>query len=106
MPSRDLEDKGSIEGFGNVFIEVGYYFLPTIGSNTGGIPDAIENGKSGFLINNFKELVEKMKLLYENKDLRQIMGNYARKRVLRSFTWKKIYFNYLDVFNDESNKKN
>ena len=98
MPSRDLKTKGSIEGFGNTFIEAGYYYLPSIGSNTGGIPNAIEDGKSGFLVNNFNELVEKMKILYLDKDLRLKLGNYAHNRVINFFTWQKIYNLYLRTF--------
>ncbi|GAG56496.1 unnamed protein product, partial [marine sediment metagenome] len=98
MPSRDLKDKGSIEGFGNVFIEAGYYCLSSIGSNKGGIPDAIENGKSGFLINTFDELVEKIKFLYENEEARMAMGNYAHERVMKQFTWDKIYLRYIKAF--------
>jgi phosphatidylinositol alpha-1,6-mannosyltransferase len=97
MPSRDLSKKSSIEGFGNVFIEAGYYNLPVIGSNTGGIPDAIENGKSGFLITNFDELVEKIKLLYENDVLRRQIGEFGYDRVINQFTMKTLYQIYFKI---------
>ena len=86
MPSRDLRKRGSIEGFGNAFIEAAFFYLPSIGSNTGGIPDAIEHGKSGFIVKNFKELVETIKNLYENENLRKIMGKNLHKRVIKNFT--------------------
>ena len=98
MPSRDLRERGSIEGFGRVFIEAAYYSLPSIGSNTGGIPDTIEDGKTGFLINNFNELVEKIKLLYQNESLRKNMGKTAYDRVIKKFTWELIYNQHLNVF--------
>jgi phosphatidylinositol alpha-1,6-mannosyltransferase len=98
MPSRDLKKKGSIEGFGNAFIEANYYFLPTIGSNTGGIPDAIEDGKSGFIINNFNELTLKIKELYEDRNLILRMGKEAHERVMKKFTWENIYSEYLKAF--------
>ena len=98
MPSRDLRKRGSIEGFGKVFIEAAYYSLPSIGSNTGGIPDAIENGKTGFLVNNFNELVDKIKLLYQNDNLRINMGKVAHERVIKEFTWDLIYKKYLNTF--------
>ncbi|MFX1320922.1 MAG: glycosyltransferase family 4 protein [Promethearchaeota archaeon] len=98
MPSRDLKREGSVEGFGNVFIEAGYFSLPSVGSNTGGIPDAIESEKSGFIVNNFDELVEKIKLLYENKSLRLKMGQFAHVRVLKTFLWDKIYKLYMKTF--------
>lgn len=98
MPSRDLKREGSVEGFGNVFIEAGYFSLPSVGSNTGGIPDAIKNEKSGFIIKDFEQLVKKIKLLYENISLRKNMGQYAHERVLKNFTWEKIYELYMKVF--------
>ena len=98
MPSKDLQKEGSVEGFGKAFIEAGYYGLPSIGSNTGGISDAIEDGKSGFLVNNFNELVDKIKILFENKDVREKMGKYAHERVINEFSWEKIYYKYLDSF--------
>lgn len=100
MPSKDRENLSDIEGFGNVFIEASYFKLPNIGSNTGGIPDAIDNGKSGFLINCFEELVDKIKLFYENQNLRERMGNYAYDRVMKKFTMEKVYQSYKNVFKD------
>ncbi|MCX7018748.1 MAG: glycosyltransferase family 4 protein [bacterium] len=38
------------EGFGRVIIEAAAAGVPTIGSNTGGIPELIEDGKTGFLV--------------------------------------------------------
>ena len=99
MPSRDMRSKGSIEGFGNVFIEAGFYKLPSIGSNTGGIPDVIIDGETGFIINNITELTEKIRLLYENQSLRLKMGDFAHRNASKSYMWKKIYEDYLNVFN-------
>jgi glycosyltransferase involved in cell wall biosynthesis len=39
------------EGFGLVFLEAGAYGLPTVGSRSGGIPDVVIDGETGFLAN-------------------------------------------------------
>ena len=53
--------------------------MPIIASNVGGIPDMINHGKEGLLINpNIDELVEAMKLLINNHDLRKKIGVAAR----------------------------
>lgn len=39
-----------VEGFGMVAIEAAAHGLPTVGFSVGGVPDAIENGKSGWLV--------------------------------------------------------
>jgi len=39
-----------VEGFGLVFLEAAACGLPSLGGRSGGIPDAIEEGKSGWLV--------------------------------------------------------
>jgi len=92
--------KESIEGFGIVFLEANFYKVPVIGTKTGGISEAIINGKTGFLIepNNVNELVEKILFLYKNKDLRKKMGKEGYNRVIISFNWEKIYNDYINTF--------
>ena len=65
MPSR-------IEGFGIVFLEAALYKLSSIGSKVGGIPEAIEDGKTGILVGNenIEELQQAMVMLGQNKELR------------------------------------
>jgi phosphatidylinositol alpha-1,6-mannosyltransferase len=99
MPS--ITRKNTIEGFGIVYIEANYFRLPVIGSESGGIREAIIDGKTGFLIkpNNLDQLVEDILLLYEDKALRDKMGEYGYKRVKQEFNWKKIIYDYIRVFN-------
>lgn len=49
MPSFSIEKENSVEGFGIVFIEANSYGKFVIGSKSGGIPDAIKDGTTGFL---------------------------------------------------------
>ncbi len=48
MLSRDQPP--DVEGFGLVFLEAAACGLPSVGGRSGGIPDAIEDGKSGWLV--------------------------------------------------------
>ena len=48
LPSVFDEDDGSIEGFGIVFIEANMYGVPVISGNTGGMPEAVVDGVTGF----------------------------------------------------------
>jgi len=61
---------------------------PVIGSRIGGIPEQIEDGKTGFLyeMGNAEELAEKMVVLASNKELRKKMGRAARKKVERKYS--------------------
>lgn len=88
--------KNSIEGFGIVYIEANYFKLPVLGSRSGGVKVAIEDGKSGFLINPKDEVSLKEKILYlfENEQLRHDLGEFGHRRVLQSFNWQKNILDY------------
>jgi phosphatidylinositol alpha-1,6-mannosyltransferase len=99
MPSRNIN--GDFEGFGIVFLEAALSKAPAIGSLSGGIKDAIVDNKSGFLVheNDIKALADKIKLLVNNKELRQKMGNYAHTRAKNEFNWSKqakLFYNILN----------
>lgn len=81
------------EGFGLIFLEAGACGKPSIGYNKGSIPEVILNKKTGFIVNNFREFVEKARLLKENKQRRIIMGKQA-KEYSRKFNWEKVSSEY------------
>lgn len=79
---------------------------PLIGSKVGGIPEQIEDGKTGFLfeMNNTDELVRKMKQLWKNKYLRMKMGRASRRKIEEKFSLQKhcsellnLYYKVLDI---------
>ncbi len=91
--------KNSIEGFGIVYTEANFFHLPVIGSRSGGVRIAIENGKNGFLIDpkdaeNLKILIMK---LYENEQLRKKLGTYGHERVKDLFNWSKNALKYREL---------
>jgi phosphatidylinositol alpha-1,6-mannosyltransferase len=89
MPSRELKG-GDVEGFGIVFLEAGACQVPVIGGNSGGIPSAIEDGQTGYLVEpkNIKEIASKMEKILNNKNLASKMGEVARKRVKEKYNWR------------------
>ena len=89
MPSRRLAD-GDVEGFGIVFLEAGAWGKPVIGGMSGGVPDAIEDGKSGFLVNpeSIEDIAYSMRILLASPEKRVTMGIYGRKRVEKHFSWE------------------
>lgn len=92
-----------IEGWGIVNIEANYFGLPVIGSNVGGIKDSVIDGKTGLLFEygNYKELAEKIKLIINNKNLREKMRKNA-KIWAKNFGWDKKAEEYLNII--KSNK--
>ena len=99
--------KGSIEGFGIVYIEANSFKLPVIGSYTGGIKEAVINGKTGFLVkpNNEVELKEKIILIYNDDNLRSELGNYGYQRVINFYNWNKIAQDYQKTLKEYYNVK-
>jgi len=50
MTPRSDEDKGDVEGLGLSYLEASLAGLPCIGSLSGGVPEAVEDGVSGLLV--------------------------------------------------------
>ncbi len=100
--------KDSIEGFGIVYIEANFFKLPVIGSRSGGVKVAVEDGKSGFLINpkDAIGLKEKILNLYNNKDLREKLGDYGHQRVETYFNWQKNALSYKELLNQAIKEHN
>lgn len=76
------------EGFGYVLAEAMICKKPVIAFNLSSNPEILENQKTGFLVeqNNMDELVDKVKLLAGDPELREKMGIEGEKRVLKYFT--------------------
>jgi phosphatidylinositol alpha-1,6-mannosyltransferase len=86
-PNRETAD-GDVEGFGIVFLEAGASGVPVIGGNSGGTPDAIRDGETGYLVdpNNVAEIAERTVRLLTDPELRRRMGEGGRAWAAR-FTW-------------------
>ncbi|SMC62847.1 glycosyltransferase family 4 protein [Cellulophaga tyrosinoxydans] len=65
-----------------VLLEAMQFSLPMVSTFEGGIPDIIQEGKSGFLVqkNDATSLADKIEILINDELLREEMGAYANKR--------------------------
>jgi phosphatidyl-myo-inositol dimannoside synthase len=106
MCSREEEENKAVEGFGLVFLEAQASGIPVIGTRQGGVVDAIENGKGGFLIDrdDDKQLAGYFKQFIINPGELKQQGSLARVRVEKSCTWgcygQKIYNALQKMIND------
>ena len=75
--------------------------LPIISTNQGAIIESVIDSKNGFIVEPRKpELIaEKLKLLIENSELREQMGNESHQLYLANFTEEKMVEKYTSVFN-------
>jgi len=76
------------EGFGRTIIEAGACNLPSIGARTGGIPEIIVEGETGWLVppGNAEALAEVLVKAAADREGMKRMGEAARKRVGEMFT--------------------
>ncbi|GFO56857.1 hypothetical protein GMSM_38640 [Geomonas sp. Red276] len=88
MPNRTLAD-GDTEGFGIVFLEAGACGRPVIGGNCGGVPDAVRDCETGFLVDPYRsgELTERILYLLEHRAEAVRMGEAGRRRAWQEFRW-------------------
>ena len=89
MPSRVRPAACDVEGFGLVFLEANACGKPVIGGRTGGIPEAIVDGKTGFLVEpeSVGDIAERLGTVLTDRELAAEMGRQGRTRVKAHFSW-------------------
>lgn len=80
-----LPSKDDWEGFGMVCLEAAYFGKPVVVTNVGGLPEAIEDNVTGFVVQNDEELLEKIVALLKDEELRNRLGEVGRERVKKYF---------------------
>lgn len=88
--------QGDVEGFGIVFLEAALAKTPAVATRLGGIPDAVESGRSGILLDpgDWEGMARAIIALLEDETRLGRWGAAARQRVLDSFTWHDIVLRY------------
>ena len=88
------------ESFGLISLEAMIAGKPVAAFACGGIPEVVEDGKTGILVpvGNVKKLAEVMIWFYRNKDKAEVMGNNGRKRYERYFSCEAMKNAYLSYF--------
>ena len=96
LTTKQENKTNQVEGFGLVFLEAQSCGIPAIGTNTGGISDAIENDNGGWLFeqNNLTALNKIITSVIKNPTLLKEQSIKARNRVVKNCTWQ-LYCNKL-----------
>ena len=66
--------------------------LPVVANKAGGVPEAVDDGKTGYLIRqgDIKQLTDRLRLLLTDRREATRLGTAGRQRVLQEFTWKRV----------------
>jgi glycosyltransferase involved in cell wall biosynthesis len=86
LPSR-------VDSFGIVYLEAWSCGLPVIGCHAGGVPDVIDDGQDGLLVDygDVPALASAIGTLLADPERRRAMGQQGRAKVEARYTWEQIY---------------
>ena len=92
-------DQESVEGFGMSFIDAAFHGVPTIGTDSGGVSDAIINEKTGLICKteNQLDIEDKLEELLSNENYRSELGNNAKAIAHKNYTWSNKISEYLSI---------
>lgn len=84
-----IEVPNDVEGFGMVAIEAAVFGKPSVASRIGGIPDAVEDGVAGILVEpgDYDAFARSVVRLLKDDGLRTELGHRAKARTLSQFNW-------------------
>jgi glycosyltransferase involved in cell wall biosynthesis len=93
---------GRNEGIPRSILEAMACGKPVIAAPNSGIPDVIEDGINGFLVNNNQPnlLAEKIVTLLNDEKYRENIGKSARKTIEEKFSWESFVEQITKLFRD------
>lgn len=97
MPTRREGD--SVEGFGIVYIEAGWYGVPAIAGRDGGAPDAVRDEQTGLLCNATDEndVLRQIERVLRDGELKRRLGSAAKQRARGEAQWEDALNQYRDA---------
>ena len=95
-------DRESVEGFGMSFIDAAFHGLATIGTDSGGITDAIIDGKTGLIArsSDINDITAKVDELLSDPKKRIMLGKAGQKNALEKFQWENKIKEYLSLISN------
>ena len=92
--------------WGNVILEVMQHSKPIVGTKEGAIPEIIDDGITGFLVdkNSPKQIADKLQILLTKPAVREAMGKAGRKKYEEKYTLQIFEENMKKVFEEIMNE--
>ncbi len=89
MPCRTRNRGWDVEGLGIVYLEAGAIGLPVIAGDSGGAPDAVLDGQTGYVVDgtDLQQVARRVAMLLDDPGLAHSMGARGRQWVEQQWTW-------------------
>ncbi|OLB79531.1 MAG: alpha-(1-2)-phosphatidylinositol mannosyltransferase [Actinobacteria bacterium 13_2_20CM_2_71_6] len=89
MPCRTRRGGLDVEGLGIVFLEASATGLPVVAGDSGGSPDAVRDGETGYLVDgrDLDALADRLVTLLTDRDLARRFGSAGRAWVEAEWRW-------------------
>ncbi len=89
-----------VEGFGIVAAEAGACGRPVVTTDASALPEVVEDGVTGYLcqIDDPASYAERVQQLGEDAELRQRMGEAARRKVVATFGYPQLAAGLISVY--------
>lgn len=89
MPCRTRRGGLDVEGLGIVFLEASATGLPVVAGDSGGAPDAVLDGETGWVVrgDSVEESADRIVTLLRDPELRRRMGERGRAWVEEKWRW-------------------
>ena len=90
-----------MDTLGQSVIEASLMKKPVVATNVGGISEVIEDGLTGYLIENDKhqDWVDKIEFLLNDKENRKRLGENGRKMMIEKFNWERTAKKFVVILN-------
>lgn len=90
MPCRTRNRGLDVEGLGIVYLEASATGLPVVAGDSGGAPDAVREGETGFVVRgrDAAQLADRVATLLADRDLARQFGAAGRAWVEREWRWE------------------
>ncbi|GAA2700492.1 glycosyltransferase family 4 protein [Micromonospora olivasterospora] len=90
MPCRTRNRGLDVEGLGIVYLEASATGLPVVAGDSGGAPDAVREGETGYVVSgrDVAQLADRVATLLADRDLARQLGAAGRAWVEREWRWE------------------
>jgi len=101
-----VDPKGNMDGCPIVILEAMACGKPVVASAISGIPIVVQNGKTGFLVEekNPDALASAIVSLLENSAKREQFGKAAQQCIQNELTWTKTIEQFISIYQQHANK--